>query len=273
MAFVNKDSLLAAGKMDGNITIEQPIQEVPEAKGKLTVQGLKVKSILIGNVQLSSSVANNQLELTGDISGENKVTIKGNAGISTGAIDADIQLQQLNMKSIEAFSGGTINRASGNVTGRANLNGTIKKPRWKGELNFDDAAFALSNFNSLYRIKQEKIVFDYPTITLDKFQLTDSAGNPLTIDGKLTSLDNGSFDLDLNVRARNFTAINAPRKAGSIIHGIGIMDVNVMIEGNSYRPSIQGNATLENGSNIFYTIPPKNDYAGRKKSGGDFYQS
>jgi len=260
MAFVNKDSLLAAGKMDGNVTIEQPIQEIPEAKGKLTVQELKVKNILIGNVQLSSSVADNQLEFTGDISGENKVTIKGNAGISTGAIDAEIQLQQLNMKSIEAFSGGTIVRASGNVTGNANLNGTIKKPRWNGELNFDNAAFALSGFNSLYQIKQEKIVFNYPTITLDNFRLTDSAGNPLTIDGKLTSLDNGSFDLDLNVRARNFIAINAPRKSGSIIHGIGIMDVNAMIEGNSYRPSIQGNATLENGSNIFYTIPPKNDY-------------
>jgi hypothetical protein len=246
--------------MDGNVTIEQPIQEVPEAKGKLTVQGLKVKNILIGNVQLSSSVADNQLEFTGDISGENKVTIKGNAGISTGAIDAQIQLQQLNMKSIEAFSGGTIVRASGNVTGNANLNGTIRKPRWNGELNFDNAAFALSTFNSLYKIKQEKIVFDYPTITLDKFQLTDSAGNPLTIDGKLTSLENGSFDLDLNIRARNFIAINAPRKSGSIIYGSGIMDVNVIMEGNSYRPSIQGNATLEKGSDLHYLIPQKNDY-------------
>jgi hypothetical protein len=37
-AFFNKDSLIAAGKLEGQLTIEQPIRGIPEAKGELAVQ-------------------------------------------------------------------------------------------------------------------------------------------------------------------------------------------------------------------------------------------
>lgn len=260
VAFANQDSLLADGKMDGQFTVEQPIKEVPEVKGQLSVQALKVKSILIGDAQFNSSVANNQVQLTGEIKDPNEINIKANADINTGTLDADIRLAKLNMNTVEAFSGGTINRASGDITGFANIGGTFKKPTWKGELNFNDAAFALTDYNSLYRIKQEKIVFEYPTIKLDQFQITDTLNNPLTLNGTAKMLDNGSFDLDLSVRARNFIAINAPRKSESVIYGTGIMDANVTIEGNSSAPSIQGSASLENGSNVHYVIPQQNNY-------------
>jgi hypothetical protein len=32
----------------------------------------------------------------------------------------------------------------------------IDDPRWKGELNFDNAAFALTDFGSLYRMPARK---------------------------------------------------------------------------------------------------------------------
>lgn len=260
VAFANKDSLLADGKMDGQFTIEQPIQKVPAIKGQLAVQALKVKGILIGNAKFNSSLANNRVQVTGDVKDQNEITLKANADISTGELDANVQLLKLNMNSVEAFSGGTINRGSGLVTGFANIGGTVSKPTWKGELTFNDAAFALTDYNSLYRIKQEKIVFEYPIIRFDQFQVTDTLNNPLTINGTAKSLDNGTFDLNMTVRARNFIAINAPKKSESIIYGTGIMDVNVTVEGNSSEPSVQGSATLEKGSNVHYIIPQKNNY-------------
>jgi hypothetical protein len=81
----------------------------------------------------------------------------------------------------------------------------------------------------------------------------------------LKSVKDGTFDLDLSARARDFIAINALRKPERIIYGTGIMDLNVVIEGNSKQPSIQGNASLEKGSNLILhdstkkTIMPKKE--------------
>jgi translocation and assembly module TamB len=261
MAFANKDSMLADGRLQGDVTVGQPFKEVPEVKGKLSVQALRVKNIPIGNAELISDVSGGNVEVNAKVTGENLVTIRANAGINTGSIDANVNLEKLDMKSIEAFSGGKVNRATGLITGRATISGTIKEPRWSGELNFNEAAFALAEFNSLYRIRQEKLVFDYPNIRVNQFEITDTLNNPLSLDGSITALDNGTFDLDMAIRARNFIAINAPRKSGSTIYGTGIVDATVQVSGNSTQPSIQGNATLDKGSNVFYIIPQSNNYA------------
>ncbi|MBC7849813.1 MAG: translocation/assembly module TamB domain-containing protein [Chitinophagaceae bacterium] len=272
-AFLNKDSLLADGTLQADVVIDQPIQKIPAVKGELAIQGLTVRNILIGNAKFNSQVSGDNVTLSGGITGENEVTVNGNAGLSAGTLDIKIGLDDLNMNTIEAFSNKAINRATGKITGRADISGTISDPRWNGEINFDSTAFAVAQFNSLYRIHNEKIVFNYPEIRLDEFEIRDTLNNPLRINGVVKSLDAGGFGLDLAIRARNFIAVNAPRKPDVVIYGTGIIDANVTIAGTTTAPSIQGTATLENGSDIYYTLPQKNDYTDERTGVVEFIKA
>ena len=261
-AIANQNGSLFGGVLHADATIEQPITSLPTVIGTVTVQQLTYKKVAIGDVNLKTEISSDKIvSVKGGISGPNNLGIDGGYNSNDNTFVISTQIQQLNLKAVEAFSQGQIKRANGNVHGNLYVNGSISDPRWKGELVFDTAQLATAMFGSLYHIRNQKIDFDYPNIGLYNFTITDSVGNKMLVDGTVKQEPGYDFALNLNVTAKDFIAVNQARTPNALLYGTGIVDAAIRIGGTSTAPDISGKVTLENKSDIHYDLPVKSNYA------------
>ncbi len=261
LAIADQDSTIAGGIVYVDALINQPITGLPQVVGMAGIQQLTFKKVPIGDLVVKTEINSNQnITVKGGITGPNNLTLDGGYNTNDNTFSISTEIQQLNLKAVEAFSQGTITRTSGNLHGNVFVNGTISDPRWKGELTFDTAQLATAMFGSLYKINNQKIDFEYPNIGLYDFTITDSLDNKLVIDGTIKSQSDKDFGLNLNVNTTNFVAVNQPRTPNALIYGVGIVDAAMVIGGTSTTPDISGNVTLNNKSDVHYVLPAKNNY-------------
>ena len=261
-AIANQDRTIAGGILNVDVTIEQPVTSLPKVIGTAAVEQLTYKKVAIGNVNLKTEIGNDKIiSVKGGISGPNNLTIDGGYNTNDNTFVISSQVQQLNLKAVEAFSQGQLKRTSGNVHGNLFVNGTINDPRWKGELVFDTAQLSTAMFGSLYKINNQKIDFDYPNIGMYDFTITDSLNNTMVIDGTIKSQPDKDLALNLNVNTENFIAVNQPRTSNALLYGIGIFDAAILIGGTITAPDFSGKITLNDKSDIHYDLPAKSNYA------------
>ncbi len=261
LAIADQDSTMAGGIVYVDALINQPIAGLPQVVGTAGIKQLSFKKVPIGDLAVKTEINSTQnITVKGGITGPNNLTIDGGYNTNDNTFSISTEIQQLNLKAVEAFSQETITRTEGNLHGNIYANGTVSDPRWKGELTFDTAQLATAMFGSLYKINNQKIDFEYPNIGLYDFTITDSLENKLVLDGTITSQKNKDFGLNLNVNTKNFIAINQPRTPNAIIYGVGVVDAAMVIGGTSATPDISGNVTLDNKSDVHYVLPAKNNY-------------
>ncbi len=261
LAIANQDSTMAGGILNINAVVQQPITGLPRVNGTAGIQNLTVKNVPIGDVNLNTSIAENKnIEVKGGITGPNSLTLEGGYNTTNSSFTINTAIQKVNLKAVEAFSGGMITRTAGNIHGDVYAYGTTSEPRWKGQLTFDSAQLATAMFGSLYKINNQKVEFEYPNIGLNNFTITDSLGNNLTLDGTVKVQKDNDMALDIKVNAKNFLAVNQPRTSTAMIYGVGYVDAAMHIGGSAGAPDISGSARLNEKSDVHYVLPAKNDY-------------
>ena len=266
LSIINRDTLLADGKLHARVTIQQPIINFPGIDGTATIDSLTIQRIPVGDLNLKSTYQNDIVTLDASVTGQNEMTFKGQIRPRAGTIDLTASLKELNANVIEALSAGQISRASGNLHGDIRLTGEVGAPEWNGSIKFDTVAFALTQFGSLYRIDpNQEILVQHPEIRLDQLKIRDTANNLLTINGAATTIPGNVFGLNFTVRTRNFIAINSPRRPESIVYGLGVIDANVRLGGTSNLPDLDGNVTLRNPSSVHYAVPQRTVYVDARK--------
>ena len=261
LAIADQDSTMVGGVLTVDATVDQPITGLPQVVGTAGIKQFTFKKVPIGDVAVKTEINSEQnITVKGGITGPNNLTMDGGYNTNDNTFSISTEIQQLNLKAVEAFSQGMITRTSGNVHGNVFVNGTVSDPRWKGELMFDTTQLATAMFGSLYKINNQKIDFEYPNIGLYDFTITDSLNNKLVLDGTIKSQADKDFALNLNVNTKNFVAVNQPRTPNALIYGVGIIDAAMIIGGTSTTPDISGNVTLDNKSDVHYVLPAKNNY-------------
>ncbi|MEO5984041.1 MAG: translocation/assembly module TamB domain-containing protein, partial [Ferruginibacter sp.] len=215
----------------------------------------------IGNItftaekQSASNIAAT-LALTGN---GNNINAKGNYYLNNEQqqFDADVNIQQLNIATLQGFTGGSINNASGNVHGNLVLNGKLADPRWKGELIFDTTKFSLAQFGTPYKINNQKINLNYPEISFDNFLVLDSLNNKMTVDGNISAQSLYNYNLDLDINAVDFIVVNAPKAIDNQVYGFASVDAFISITGNSETPDIDGDVFVKDNSNLTIVLPER----------------
>ena len=108
------------------------------------------------------------------------------------------------MTSVQAFSMGAIENASGFINGKFNVAGTFEKPDVNGKLLFNQAALSPTMLGSYFKIDKEKINFDNAGIHFDSFTILDSAKNQLNLDGDILTTNFVNYKLDLEYQREEF---------------------------------------------------------------------
>lgn len=258
-AFVQSDSLLVDGVLNGNVQVKDVLKQ-PNFTTDLTLNNLAVKKDTIGDVNIkvnnnTENVFATNVTITGN---GNDVNLTGNYYLkpaNNSNFEFVLNIRQLPFKTIEAASMGAINQATGNLTGKVTINGTTKAPNVDGGINFNQTGFNVVMLGSYYKIDDETIKVSNQGIAFNTFTIRDSANNSLVIDGLAGTSNFTNYNLNLTVKARNFRAINTTKKQNSLYYGKLYFNTNLNIKGTETSPVVDGSLRINPETDLSIVLP------------------
>ena len=261
--FVQSDSLLVNGVMNGNATIKD-VQKQPTFTSDLTVTDLSIYKDTLGTLvaKVNNTIAN-QFNADVNLTGRgNDVKLLGNYFVkpeNKSSFDLNIDLISLQMKSLEGFTHGGIRDARGNLFGKILLNGSLNKPNIDGQINFNNTAFVASSLNSVFKIDKDAIAFvNNKGIKFNSFTIRDTANNAIVINGAVKTPDFLNYSFDLKIDADNFQAVNSTKKDNKLFYGKMVFTTALTVQGTPTNPIIDGNLTI-NDKTDFSVVLPQNE--------------
>lgn len=261
-SFLNRDTLLASGILDGKFMISDFNKQLPSFTGNLALTQAEYKQQPIGDIKMFAEKRDdNSVRATIDLTGNgNDLSANGHYYLNNinNEFDAELDIRKLQLATLQAFSNGALVRSSGSIRGDLALNGKFSDPRWNGDIAFDTARFTLAEFGTPYFIDKQNITLNYPELEFNKFTIKDSANNPLVINGTIREKQLTEYDLNLQINAKNFMLVNTPRALNSQVFGFAAIDADIVVTGNSTSPDIQGNVSLNDKSDVTIILPESN---------------
>jgi len=259
MNMVKKDEVLMQGLINGNAVVEN-VMTKPTFTSDIKIDQFAFKGEPVGDIAIKvDNKTDNLLAANVTLSEEgNDVNLTGNYKIDDGNLDFNLDVNKLNIKSIQGFSMGNLTEGTGYLAGNFKITGTSDAPKVNGELDFKNTGFRVTKFNSYFKTEEEKITLQNDVITFDSFTFHDENDNELTINGTIKSEDYSNFDFGLTVVADDFRAIHSKEKDNDLFYGDLILDSKLNIKGTLANPVIGGNIKI-NKETKFTVVLPQSD--------------
>ncbi len=257
--FVKKDSMLIGGTINGNVQLRN-LQATPVFIGDLNVADFSFRGDTVGNIAIKvNNETENALAASVAITGQgNQADIKGFYYLDKGALDFDMNLANLNMKSIEGFTMGNLKNSKGSLQGRFKVSGTASAPVVRGDLNFNQVAFTVAMLNGYYRINDKaSINVNDQGIRFSNFTLIDSANNEARLRGAVYTTNFSDFRFDMSLNADNFKVINSTAKDNDMYYGKLLIDSRLNIKGTLKEPAVDGSLKINPETNVTLVLPQK----------------
>lgn len=256
-SFIQKDSLLADGELNGTITFRNIMQE-PVFAGDLTINQVSMGKDTLGDLHVKvDNETPDQYDADITLTGHgNDVGVKGYYKVAdVSAFDFDVAVRTLQLNTLEGASMGSLKKASGTLNGQFALKGTMDKPSINGELNFNKAVIVPSMLSSELKIDQEKIRITNEGIVFDKFIIRDSANNTAELDGTAYTTNFSNYRFDLVFNARNFHALNSTKKDNEQYYGDLFFNSRLNIKGTELHPVIDGSLSVNDKTKLTVVLP------------------
>lgn len=253
---VKKDKLLMQGLINGSALLEN-VMTNPTFTSDLKIDKFAFKGEAVGDIAIKvDNKTNNVLAANVVLNGEgNDVTLVGTYKISDSTFDLNLDLNKLNVKSIQGFSMGHIADGAGYLSGNFKITGNFDAPKLNGELSFNDTGFRATKLNSYFKVTDEKVRFKNEIIAFDNFTLHDENDNELIVNGTIHSGDFRNFDFGLTVVANNFRAINSKAADNDLFYGDLFLDTKLNINGTVDNPIVGGNIKIIEGTKFSVVLP------------------
>lgn len=258
-AFVQTDSLLVNGAVNGNILLKN-YKTQPTFTSDLTINDLSIYKDTLGNVtaQVNNTTANvftANVVLTGrgnDVKASGSYYVKP---ANNSSFDFTVDIIKLQMQSVEGPSLGAIRYASGSLNGNISLKGTVNNPIVLGKINFDNTAFNITRLNSFFKVNNESLIIDNNGFAFNTFTVQDTADNNLIVDGRINTIDFKTYAFDLKVNADNFQALNTTKKDNKIFYGKMVLTTALNIRGTNDEPVVDGSLTVNDKTKFTVVLP------------------
>jgi hypothetical protein len=255
---VERDSGMLGGILTGNVVL-QNLEKRRAFTSDLTMKDFSFGQKLIGDVALrADNQTENVYEVHMNVSGNgNQIALQGKyrSEEGTSGLDLICDFTKVNLASIEPFTFGNVQRLSGTMTGRLQINGTTKKPSISGELNFANTAFVLPFLDTYQHLNNGKIVVDAQGIEFRSFDLVDTLGNKASLSGHLFTEDFRNYKYDFRMHTDKFLLLNKPASRDALYYGTVVLDSDISVKGDQNRPIVTMQAELDKGTNLALVMP------------------
>src|SRR5690606_13206897 len=173
-------------------------------------------------------------------------------------MDFVLNMNRLNMSTLEAFSFGSLRRTEGFMDGKLAITGSPSAPRVNGELLFNDARVNISMLNADFALNDDRIVFNDEGINFPGLSITDSVGNEAVIDGMIRTKTFTDFAFDLGLRADDFQVLNSTTTDNEMFYGKMFLDTDLQIGGTMTSPVVSGSLNVHDNTRFTFVVPDDN---------------
>lgn len=136
-----------------------------------------------------------------------------------GMMEGESTFQRVPFAFLNAFMPDGPLAMSGYASGDFMLSGRTDNPILNGRLHTDSLNIKAESYSVNLRIPDHTVTVDDSRLALNRIEAYAAGDTPLVLDGNIdfSRLDN--VLLDMNVRAKDYPLINAPKKQGSLAYG------------------------------------------------------
>jgi hypothetical protein len=255
-SIVEKGDLQMSGKINGNALVKN-ISTTPLFTSDLNIENFTFKKDTVGNIKINvNNAIANRYDAVISITGQgNQVNLEGNYKTTDSSFDMKLDIDKLNLKSIQGFTLDNITESTGFLTGNFKITGNANQPNVIGELKFNEIGFKVKQLNAKFNSLNDKVVFSPNAILFDNFIIKDEKDNDLAINGKIDSTNFSNLGFDLTLDAVNFKAINSKAKDNNLYYGELYLDNNLRISGNFDNPIVEGNIKINKDTKFTIVLP------------------
>ncbi|MFT3903710.1 MAG: translocation/assembly module TamB domain-containing protein [Niabella sp.] len=253
--YAEQDTSLVGGILNGTALVSD-VTENPKFETDLTITDLRYQKDLLGNasIKIDNHTAN-AFKTDIALSGTHDVKINGYYYTEPSGIDMNIGVNKIDLRYIESITGGQVKNGSGILTGNIKATGSLDAPKVLGSLTFKDAGLTISQLNAPVKLQNETIQFDNNGISFNNFTLRDTLNQPLTVRGVILTKNYTDYAFDLDVRARNFQAMNSTAKDNELFYGTVFLDLTAKIKGNLDKPKVDMQLRINKDTKFTFVIP------------------
>ena len=253
---IRKDSLLAEGRINGNVQLRN-ITENLSFTSDLNISELGIFGNPVGDLAIKvDNTVGNLLNADVALSGnDNDVKILGDYNMESGSFDLDMDINRLQMQSVQGLSMNQIVDTEGYLSGNLNITGTTEAPRILGAVRFNDVGLQIAQTGSDFRNINDEIDFTGRGIEFDNFKINDSDGNSLNINGQVLTQTYRDFGFNLDLTADDFKVVNSEKNNEAIMYGVLSIDADLRIRGNLDLPIVDGNLAVSDDTDFTFVLP------------------
>ncbi|MCF6132292.1 translocation/assembly module TamB domain-containing protein [Flavobacterium wongokense] len=256
---VQMKNLEMNGLINGNVVLKDLMSKVLFT-ATVSIDDFTFKKELVGNINVNvdNYTANTytaKIELTGQ---ENQMNLDGTYQATADNLNMNLDIQKLNLKSVQGFSMENIKEGTGYFTGNMKVYGNAGNPKLVGDLKFNEIGFKATKLNAKFKSMNDKLVFTENAILLDNFTIYDEKNNDLVINGKVDNTNYTNLGFDLTVDADNFKAVNSKAKDNDTFYGELYLDNHLTVKGSMDSPYVEGNIKI-NKDTKFTVVLPQDD--------------
>jgi len=253
---IKKDDLPAEGTINGTAQIRDLNKEMT-FNADLTVSDLKAFGNPIGNIiakvkNTSPTTINADITLDGN---SNNMKIFGDYNTKESAFDLALDINRLEMKSVQGFTMNQIKDTEGYISGNLKIAGTMDKPSILGQVKFNQVGLTIAETGSNFRKIDDAIDFTNKGIEFNRFKINDNDGNSLTIRGEILTETYRDFAFNLTANGRDFNVVNSEKSNDAIMYGKLAVNANLTIKGDLDLPKVNGSLTVTDDTNFTFVLP------------------
>lgn len=253
---IKKDSLLAKGNINGTAQLRD-LKNNMTFTSDLDITDLYFYGSPVGNLDIK---ANNQsaelIRADVALSGfENDVKLGGTYNTKSKGLNMNLDLNQLQMKTVQGFSMNAIENAEGYLSGNLKIGGNTEAPNVLGAVKFNEVGLGITQLGSKFKNINDEIKFTNRGIDFNDFKIKDDSGNAIVIDGAVLTQTYKDFAFNLNVDAKNFKVVDSKKDNDKLMYGVLAINTDLKITGDLKLPQVDGNLAVTDQTNFTIVLP------------------
>ncbi len=254
--FAEQDSAMAGGLINGTVDVKD-LTASPKFTANLTVEKLRYQKDQLGTLRIAvNNNTPNAFETNIALTGVHEVRLDGFYYTNTeNALDFNLNIDKIDLKSLESVSMGQIKNGSGTITAQMTIKGSTSAPKVLGDVKFNQAAFTATYVGSYFRMPNETISFTDQGINFNNFTVIDSLNKQATINGGILTTDFQNFKFNMDIKTDNFRAIHSTAADNDMIYGTVFLSSNIKVRGDMNQPNVTMNVKVEKGTKFFFALP------------------
>lgn len=169
-------------------------------------------------------------------------------------INASAQVQRLPLSLANAFIPNEMAELKGYIVGNLEMNGTATSPLLTGLVATDSMYLESTPYNIFLRFPNDTIRIDESVIDLDRIEAYALGENPLTLDGTIDIRELENIVMQMNVRAKNYKLIDAPKSRSAVAYGKAFVDLNGFLRGTLDNLTMRGRLNVLGNTDVTYVL-------------------